>query len=95
LNILVQLQKTFTKSKMIDSLILTLISGAFLGGYKWFDSDKDMERFYHKNSIHNYYLLKFAVIVLSFCFFFHGRHVAVNLVKMGWRFYKARAKHLF
>jgi len=70
---------------MIESVILTVTAGIVLLGYKLYDSNKDMERHFHKHAIHNYYLLQFAVIVLSFSFFFHGRKIVMDILKFGWK----------
>ena len=70
---------------MIQSIILTIVAGSILLGYKVYDPNKDMERHFHKHEIHNYYLLQFAVVVLSFAFFFHARHVVVHILKTIWK----------
>jgi hypothetical protein len=69
---------------MLESAIIASVAGAFYLLFKFYDSDKDMERYFHKHEPHNYYLLQFAVIVLAFSFFFHGRHIAGLILKKIW-----------
>lgn len=70
---------------MKDSIILSITSGIFLLAYKLYDSNKDMERHLHENDLHLYYLLQFAILVLTFSFFFNGRYIAIELFKTLWR----------
>ena len=69
---------------MIDSIILSIVSGIILLCYKCFDNNKNMERHFHQHEILKYYALQFAVIVLSFSLFFNGRYVASIFVKKIW-----------
>ena len=69
---------------MIDSIILSIVSGLILIFYKWFDSNKNMERHFHQHEILKYYALQFAVIILSFSVFFNGRYIAGIFLKKLW-----------
>ena len=70
---------------MIDSIILSIVSGVILLGYKWFDSNKNMERHFHQHEKIKYYALQFAVIILTFSVFFNGRYVAGMVIKKIWK----------
>lgn len=70
---------------MIDSIILSIVSGLILICYKWFDSNKNMERHFHQNELMKYYALQFAVIILTFSVVFNGRYVAGIFLKKIWK----------
>lgn len=69
---------------MKDSIILSVTSGVFLLAYKIYDSNKDMERHLHDTDLHLYYLLQFAILVLTFSFFFNGRYIIFEILKRIW-----------
>jgi len=69
---------------MIESIILTVLSGVSLLLYKLYDPNKDMQRHFHQNEKAKYYLLQFAVISLTLSLMFHGRHVVWFCLKHVW-----------
>lgn len=70
---------------MIESIILTIVAGVFLLGYKIYDPNKNMERHFHKHERIKYYALQLAVVILTFTAMFHGRHVLFFGFKWIWK----------
>lgn len=62
-------------------LILVIICGVLMALYKYFDWDKDVERFYYETDQKRYYILKLSVYTIWLAFIINVRHIIMNIVK--------------
>ena len=62
-------------------LVLVFVCGVLIALYKWFDWDKDVERFYYETDPTRYYLLKLAVYTIWLGFIVNVRHILIENIK--------------
>jgi len=69
----------------LESVIIVAICGVAIAAYWWIDPNKDMERHLHKHERYKYYVLLIVVAILSLALTFHARHIAMTILKAGWK----------